>query len=652
MPGDDPGTPGDESGGADPVGDEASTSSEESDPYGFDDVNMAPTEANMASVADFGFSPDPETAIGLDPEALAMAKSMGINNPTLGDLATLGLLGPEQDDQSASDVQKSDEPFAVTALTGLLETLAYLATLGMIDIEMTGKDVFGTDVSRGLSNMFGSNVNPNQPIGVEVGLPLGSIPGLTGLGISMAAPTVSFGKEGVTAYGGALGPLGYTGEVSLSPSSELAEAPQEDLTYGIEPVDPLSIDDNIGGDYTPGIRMLTSNIPSSVPVQTTGLPSFYSGLLNGIPLDDRDYGNIYRFAAKKGGQVMSNNNYKYGGNVQEYGLGGIVRNLLPIGLGYLAAPFGGLPAAALAGGIGSYAAAGGGRNFSDAIKGAMLGLGGGAVGQLGTAAEGLGTSGTSVNFGTQSGAEQLGKAYSNVKGSIPTSFSSYADALGKQGTGLSNLITSSGGIGAALKAGAIPLSAGAAGLLMSPTRKNLPLTEARKPTPKTQEERQALAYQGLSPFSGMSSFTPPNIYGAKRGGKIPGEGLESGSFVLPADVVSHAGDGNTDAGFSRLNKMFGGGSASYALGGPIKGPTSGLDDLRQTTINGRQAAALSDGEFVVSRADVSKLGDGSNKQGAEKLYNFMNNIRLAKTGTTQQPQNSLTLQGLRSMMKA
>ena len=47
MPGDDPGTPGDESGGVDPVGSEASTSGEDSD--------------------------DQATAIGLDQEAVAMA---------------------------------------------------------------------------------------------------------------------------------------------------------------------------------------------------------------------------------------------------------------------------------------------------------------------------------------------------------------------------------------------------------------------------------------------------------------------------------------------------------------------------------------------------------------------------------------------------
>ncbi|MEK9955000.1 MAG: hypothetical protein VW577_06290, partial [Pelagibacteraceae bacterium] len=61
-------------------------------------------------------------------------------------------------------------------------------------------------------------------------------------------------------------------------------------------------------------------------------------------------------------------------------------------------------------------------------------------------------------------------------------------------------------------------------------------------------------------------------------------------------------------------------------------------------------AAISDGEYVVPRAAVTKLGEGSNKLGAKKLYDFMKNIRLNKTGTVQQPQNSLTLQGLRNMM--
>ena len=96
--------------------------------------------------------------------------------------------------------------------------------------------------------------------------------------------------------------------------------------------------------------------------------------------------------------------------------------------------------------------------------------------------------------------------------------------------------------------------------------------------------------------------------------------------------------------------MFGKESSDYALGGPIKGPTGGLDDLRQTTIAGEQAAALSDGEYVVSKGDVMRLGDGSNKKGAEKLYAMMDQVRMSKHGTTKQPENSITMQGLRSMM--
>lgn len=81
----------------------------------------------------------------------------------------------------------------------------------------------------------------------------------------------------------------------------------------------------------------------------------------------------------------------------------------------------------------------------------------------------------------------------------------------------------------------------------------------------------------------------------------------------------------------------GGGLVPLAGGGKLAiGPGSGLDDLIPTTINGRQAAALSDGEFVVPADVVSMLGDGSSNAGARRLYDLMRQIRDAKTGTERQ----------------
>ncbi len=80
-----------------------------------------------------------------------------------------------------------------------------------------------------------------------------------------------------------------------------------------------------------------------------------------------------------------------------------------------------------------------------------------------------------------------------------------------------------------------------------------------------------------------------------------------------------------------------GGITQLAAGGKVAiGPGGGLDDLIPTTIDGRQAAALSDGEFVIPADVVSMLGDGSSNAGSRRLYDLVRQIRHEKTGTSQQ----------------
>ena len=81
----------------------------------------------------------------------------------------------------------------------------------------------------------------------------------------------------------------------------------------------------------------------------------------------------------------------------------------------------------------------------------------------------------------------------------------------------------------------------------------------------------------------------------------------------------------------------GGGLVPLAGGGKIAiGPGGGLDDLIPTSINGRRAAALSDGEFVIPADVVSMMGDGSSNAGARRLYDLVRQVRDVKTGTTKQ----------------
>ena len=85
-------------------------------------------------------------------------------------------------------------------------------------------------------------------------------------------------------------------------------------------------------------------------------------------------------------------------------------------------------------------------------------------------------------------------------------------------------------------------------------------------------------------------------------------------------------------------KMAAGGLASFAHGGAnyLQGPTDGMADKLNTSIDNHQAAKLSHGEFVIPADVVSHLGNGNSDAGAQKLYDMMARIRKARTGNPKQ----------------
>lgn len=98
--------------------------------------------------------------------------------------------------------------------------------------------------------------------------------------------------------------------------------------------------------------------------------------------------------------------------------------------------------------------------------------------------------------------------------------------------------------------------------------------------------------------------------------------LQPGGFVLPADVVSHVGNGSSDAGMRTLQRRLG--------AQPIRGRGDGMSDSNMTTIAGQQPAAVAHEEMYLQPKQVEQLG------GPERLYAMMDNIRKARTGTTKQ----------------
>ena len=68
----------------------------------------------------------------------------------------------------------------------------------------------------------------------------------------------------------------------------------------------------------------------------------------------------------------------------------------------------------------------------------------------------------------------------------------------------------------------------------------------------------------------------------------------------------------------------------------LRGKTDGMADEIETSIDEEQPALLSHGEFVIPADVVSHLGNGNSEAGAEKLYQMMDRIREARTGTKEQ----------------
>lgn len=95
--------------------------------------------------------------------------------------------------------------------------------------------------------------------------------------------------------------------------------------------------------------------------------------------------------------------------------------------------------------------------------------------------------------------------------------------------------------------------------------------------------------------------------------------VRSGSHVIPADVVSAIGKGNSLSGHSLLEKAFPG-SSSRSLRGKR------LSKMAMKS-GGTVPVAASDGEFIVSPEDVSDVGNGDAKVGHSLLNQFIKDIR-------------------------
>jgi hypothetical protein len=86
--------------------------------------------------------------------------------------------------------------------------------------------------------------------------------------------------------------------------------------------------------------------------------------------------------------------------------------------------------------------------------------------------------------------------------------------------------------------------------------------------------------------------------------------VEGGSYVIPADIVAAAGDGNTLNGHRVLDRLFGSSAAAAARarGGPVP-------------------IRISDGEHVLTAEQVARCGSGNHDQGCRVLDRWVKDTR-------------------------
>jgi hypothetical protein len=133
--------------------------------------------------------------------------------------------------------------------------------------------------------------------------------------------------------------------------------------------------------------------------------------------------------------------------------------------------------------------------------------------------------------------------------------------------------------------------------------------------------RDGTATGGMGPSSaraeGGEIYADGGLMGLAKGG------MKSGGFVVPADVVSMIGEGNTDAGYNRIKSMIPDATA-------IKGKDGGQADTVKTSIEGKQPARVAHGEMYIPPETVKRMG------GAKKLYAMMDRVRQQATGSKKQ----------------
>lgn len=302
-------------------------------------------------------------------------------------------------------------------------------------------------------------------------------------------------------------------------------------------------------------------------------------------------------------------------------------------------------------GLGAYGGANLAGSLASAAPGATTSLAPATTSAVGEGARNVAadTLRTTAGAGIQGSMSALPEAgssvLSNFQTTAPTSFANMSE-------GAKALYNTPGGMTDFLGANKMNLAMSAAPALgdaMTPKTPEMPGEEDLGPNAGKYISADFRAYEPRRP----NPYYRPQGLGytgyAAEGGMMPDDlSYADGGMVDPMQRMPNGGlaalQGMRD-GYSpmmtmdgNIPQMAGGGSiGGYSDGGRmLKGPGDGMSDSIPAMIGKKQPARLADGEFVVPADVVSHLGNGSTDAGAKHLYNMMDKVRKARTGTKKQ----------------
>jgi hypothetical protein len=211
---------------------------------------------------------------------------------------------------------------------------------------------------------------------------------------------------------------------------------------------------------------------------------------------------------------------------------------------------------------------------------------------------------------------------------LTTQLGQGAKALMQPG-GPSQLVQSLGGVGGALKTGSMAAAPMMGGLM---SQRPMEMPEERGSIPEYDFAYNPTGYTTTGSEE-LRQFRPTFTRRAAAGGvmdlaeggiaDLAKGGMKAGGFVIPADVVSMVGEGNTEAGYKDIARAVPGAT-------PIRGKDGGQADTVKTSIEGKQPARVAHGEMYVPPEAVKRAG------GAKKLYTMMDKVRKQAKGDTKQ----------------